>query len=344
LQPAIHHTTSRVSEHSQGGVVKAMLQKDSALRFATRGLTCPAKARPVRTDSARLRGYLWVSLAASGWGVWPVFLAWAEHAAQRAGASVPAAFEALFPMIVIALVNAPAALRRPLPRARAPWLFVLWLGVSAAGNNISFFAAYQTTTVAIAVLTHYLAPLLVALFSPVILKEPFEPRTVFATLTSLVGLTILLEPWRSSLRPQDLLGAALGAFSAVCYASNVLTNKRLAREFAPSQTLFFHALVAIPLIALRLPPHLTLPPASSIGVLTGASVLLGAGAGTLFLSGLRHVRASHASMLTLLEPIVAVILGALVLRQRVGVFTLLGGVLVLASAAWVLLAGPRAKP
>ena len=44
------------------------------------------------------------------------------------------------------------------------------------------------------------------------------------------------------------MGAAFGAASAVFYASNVLTNKRLSKVFSGSEMMFFHGLVGAPVM------------------------------------------------------------------------------------------------
>jgi drug/metabolite transporter (DMT)-like permease len=284
----------------------------------------------------RLKGYAMVALAAAGWGFWPLVLRKAE-----AKAPIAAALEGLFPLVVMTLVAMPFALSKlkQVPRTVAPWLVMAWLGVSDAGNVLCFFSAYQRTSVAIAVLTHYLTPLLVALAAPIFLGEGLERRTLIAAAVSLFGLTLLLEPWRATLVAGDLTGAALGALSALFYASNVIANKRLGAQFSPAQILFFHGLVAAPLLYLRVPAGALQLAPTAFAWLSLGSLLLGAASGVLFLLGLRHIRASEASLLTLIEPLVAVTLGALVLSQPLHLATIAGGALVLGSAAWMMRSG-----
>jgi drug/metabolite transporter (DMT)-like permease len=69
------------------------------------------------------------------------------------------------------------------------------------------------------------------------------------------------------------------------------------------------------------------------------ALLLGAASGVRFLFGLRHIRASEASLLMLLEPLAAVTLGALVLSQPLHLATIVGGALVLSSSAWMIRSG-----
>jgi drug/metabolite transporter (DMT)-like permease len=282
------------------------------------------------TTARRATGYALVAVAACGWGTWPLLLAHAP---------MPATLQSAILMGVVTLASLPVMLRDRL-RVRASWAAwagIAWLGVADAGNAACFFAAYQRTSVAIAVLTHYLTPILVALVAPLVLREKASARTVVAVLVAFVGLVMLLEPWREGLGRNDVLGAALGAASAVFYASNVLVNKRLVPVFSGAETMFFHGLVAAPLLFGLVPAGAIaqVPPRAFAVVVLGA---LGPGAtcGLCFLWGLRRVPASHASVLALLEPVVAVVLAAAVLGQRPGAVPILGAAAILAGAAWAI--------
>ena len=217
------------------------------------------------------------------------------------------------------------------------WLGVAWLGVGDAMNAYFFFRAYQTTSVAVAVLTHYLAPLFVAIGAPLLLRERPTVRTFVSVVIGFGGLVLLLQPWSAASRPTDALGAFFGASSAVFYASNVLVTKRLVPTFSGSEQMFFHCLVALPLLAL-LVPHAEWHAIDLRA--TGAIVLgsLGPGSfgGLCFVWGLRRIAASRASTLTLLEPLVAMLVGVLAFGETVGAGSILGGGLILAGAALVI--------
>jgi drug/metabolite transporter (DMT)-like permease len=274
-----------------------------------------------------------IAIAASGWGTWAVIL---KHARMQ-----PTLQSALV-MLVITVVSFPVMFRDRLPvrATRMQWLALAWFGVSDAGNIGFFFAAYQRTSVAIAVLTHYLTPILVAVLAPLVVREKPTARTFISVALSFVGLVLLLEPWRAGLSREDFIGAALGALSAVFYASNVLVNKRLTPTFSGSELMFFHGLVTVPLL-------FAFVPRTEYGVVSGNALMVvllgalgpGALAGLLFVWGLRRVPASHASVLTLLEPFVAVVLAAAMLGQNIGALPVIGGLLIIAGALAVVTNG-----
>lgn len=289
----------------------------------------------------RTSGYAMVAVAASSWGTWPLIL----RIAERYG-PVPTALQSAIVMGAMTLVSTPAALRTRLPRAPLrDWVLLGLTGLFDALNVLTFFAAYRTTTVAVAVLTHYLAPVLVAGLAPWLLGEQARARTYGAIALSLGGLVLLLGPWRAQGPLAGGVGALLGATSALFYALNVLVSKHLAQRFGGAQIMSFHMVVALPVLVLA-------TPSGAIGALTAPSALVllaagvgpGAAAGLLFLTGLRRIPASHASTLTLLEPLVAVLLGATVFAESVGVAALVGAAGILAGAALVVSARSLPEP
>ncbi len=280
--------------------------------------------------SARRIGYVLVAAAAVGWGTWPLIL---RHAPMHW------ALQSTVLMLVISLAGLPfMAKDRVRARARlVDWFGVAWLGVADALNVGLFFAAYQRTTVAIAVLTHYLTPIFVALSAPLVLRERLRPKSMVAVGIAFGGLALLLAPWRAGLSSSDLIGAALGAGSAVFYASNVLVNKRLVHVFSGSELMFFHGFVGVPLLWALVPSGaVATTSAKALSILFISALGPGALGGLMFVWGLRRIAASHASVLTLIEPFVAVIAAALFLRQSLRLGQLVGGVLILVGAVLVV--------
>jgi drug/metabolite transporter (DMT)-like permease len=228
------------------------------------------------------------------------------------------------------------------PAGWRPRAWIAWLGLSDALNVLLFFAAYKIT-ISVAVLAHYLAPILVAVASPFVLRERLTGRTVVAVGASFAGLALMLGPSHSGAPAEAMWqSAALGAGSAVFYASNVLGNKFVASTFSTSETMFWHGVVATPFLSLFVPrAEWAALDARAVAFLSVASIGPGALAGLAFVWGLRRMPAAHASTLTLLEPLVAVVLGAAVFGEALGGRTLVGASLILAGALVVMTARPR---
>lgn len=275
-----------------------------------------------------------VALAAAQWGTWPLIL----HAADAAG-PIPVMLQAVIVLAVIGIGSAPLVLRDRIARRATAreWAGVAWLGVGDALNVVLFFRAYAVTSVAIAVTTHFLAPIFVALAAPIVLRERPSARTWLAVAVALGGLVVLLRPLRASFGAHDALGAAFGAGSAVFYASNVLVNKRLARAFSGSELVCFHCVFALVALVPFVPLHAwaTVAP-RALGILALGALGPGTFAGLLFVWALRRIPASHATILALIEPLVAFAVGALAMHQPLTLVSVAGGLLILGAAALVM--------
>lgn len=262
-----------------------------------------------------------VTVAAASWGTWSLFLRPAHLPSTVASAIV---------FLAMGLVTLPIALRGP----RMVWDRTT-LGLVAAHaafdalNILAYFAALTHTTVAIAVLTHYLAPILIALAAPWV-DGVVTRGTRPAAAVALGGLVIILEPWHA---PADgaVLGAMLGVASALCYAGNVFTSRRLAARIGPTRTLAYHTLFAgvavVPFAAGQL-GQLT---PSSVGLLVAGATTIGAASGILFMVGLLKIGSARAAVLTFAEPIVAVAVGAVVWDEPLHPIAMFGGMLVLGA-------------
>ncbi len=271
------------------------------------------------------RGVLMVVAAAASWGTWTLFLF---------PAALPAQLATVIIFVVIALSTLPFALAEPKPvwdRRAVTWLLANTL--CDVLNNVCFFAALHYRNVTIAVLAHYAAPILIALAAPYldgVTTRGARP----AALVALGGLVIVLEPWRAP-AAGAVMAAILGFGSAVFYAGTVFSVKRFAAAVGTSRAISYHsALGAVLLLPLAL-PQVGAVTASGVAYLAAGAVLLGTVANSLFVRGLARIGAARTAVLTFVEPLVAVSIGAVVWHERLGPIAVAGGLLVLASGVYV---------
>jgi drug/metabolite transporter (DMT)-like permease len=211
-------------------------------------------------------------------------------------------------------------------------LWLAFFSVADALNVLLYFAAMQKTTVAIAVLTHYLAPVFVALASPRILGEPRVRGIWTAVGLALVGLSLLLEPHKAD-GDTSLIGAGFGAASAVLFAGAMLSIKRLGTWFSSTQILVWHYPGALLILFLAIPAgELIALNWKVLGILCLCGLVPGALGGLLFVEGIRRLPASRAGVLTLIEPLVAVMMGIFVWGESPGIVAFVGGSVVLFAA------------
>jgi|GEM_PF-439758 len=287
------------------------------------------------------RGYLMVSAAALSWGTSGTFLRAAEHFQPiAAGAEVAIVF------LTVGVVFGGAAwiAHHREPRPSRAWWGIVIIGVTDGLNNVLYFGAVQRTTLAIAVLTHYMAPLLVAAAAPLVFRTRRSPVTFIALAVALSGLLLLLEPWKAGTMSTNGLGATFGLGSALFYAITVVLTKKFQTWFSPIEMLGYHCAVS-GIFGLCIAPRGSFAlGAAPVAVLIAQGLLLGGAAGLLFTKGLAHSRADMASILLLLEPVMAVAVAALVWNEVPGPLGAVGGSLILAAAVLVIRAGAEPAP
>ena len=269
-----------------------------------------------------MRYFAMVAAGATLWGLWPLFL-------RQAGLSGPQ--NALLALATMALPT-PFLMRRESLKDRRATLALVIMGVADAINVALFFAAVERGPVAIAVLTHYLAPLLVALTAPWVIGERRSARALIgAPLTSL-GLALLI--WKPG---EGFSGwtAVLGGSSAIFFAISVFGAKQAARAWSPLGVTSVHAAVSVSTLLLFFGRE-ALPPLAVPALWVFAGGVLGGLVGNiLFNTGLRRIPTAAAGALTYLEPLTATLTGWVFLGEALGTWALLGGVLVLAVGVWV---------
>jgi len=269
-------------------------------------------------------GYVLVSAAATLWGCWALFL-------RPAGLTGVSSAFVLF--LVMSLPGPLVAFRRWTRVDRGAMWSLLVHGVCDAINVWLYFEAVKRGPLAVAVLTHYLTPLLVALIAPV-MGERRSKRALLAAPLSLVGLVMLIGIPGGEGFPAAT--AAFGAASAVFYAALLFAAKRASRSFSGFQVTVLHSPVACAVLLAGFGGKVWPSPGSAWGWAAVGACICGLLATTMFNEGLRRIPAQAASALTYLEPLVATGVGWAVLGERLTALSLVGAVLVLACGAWVV--------
>ncbi|WIX80607.1 EamA family transporter [Amycolatopsis carbonis] len=286
----------------------------------------------------------WVLFAASG----PV--AKAVMATGWSPAAVTAVRIALAAVVLVpgvALVR-PWALRF---RRSDGWLVLGYGVLGVAGVQLCFFVAVDRVPVGVAMVLVNLAPALVALWVRVVRRERLPALVWVGTALGVAGLALVAQIWQGG--RLDALGIAAGVGAAVCSAGYFLLGERGAgRHDSVGLTAVGLAIGAVVVGAVS--PPWTVSPAAvtstatlgSLHVPVWLALLVLAVAGTVlpYLAGLRALRdlpSALASVLALVEPLVAAGLAWLWLGETLGATQLIGAVVLLAGAVLVQVAGSR---
>lgn len=211
-----------------------------------------------------------------------------------------------------------------------------WLLVSGAAlgfNWIFLFAAYVNTTVAIASLCNYMAPILVIILTPLVLKEKLDLRKIPCIVAAFAGIVLVSGVLGGGITGPA--GVAFGLAGACCFAGIVFCNRKLR-----SISSFDRALVQLVVSALTVLPYvliknrgLPFPDLRSGAIVLMLGVLQTGVAYCLYFSGMGSLPVQSVAILGYIEPVVSVLCSVLFLQEKLGWYGWLGAALIIGAAA-----------
>ena len=217
-------------------------------------------------------------------------------------------------------------------------LFLVLSPICFMANALLFYYAFRNTTIANAVLTHYTAPVFVALLAPLLLKESIHKTTWIAIMLSSIGLWFILGGKPTGMEVlqenREHLGIIAGALSGLAYAFLILIIRRIASLYSSLFITFIqNGIVALVLLPFVFRIHLSM---EAMPYLITMGVVHSTIAPLLYVEGLRSVKANEAAILGYFEPVGAILLALIFLRETPGLTALLGGALILYSGYMIV--------
>jgi len=209
---------------------------------------------------------------------------------------------------------------------------LLFSGVAMGFNWILLFEAYKYTTVAIATLSYYFAPVIVTLVCPLLFQEKLTKKQILCFLMSTLGLSLVIGITNLGSGGNDAIGIAFGMGAAVLYATVILLNKFIKGVTGIHRT-FLQFLAAIAVLI----PYVFFTSGVNLDNLdfTGWGCLLIVGlvhtgiTYCLYFTSLKELSGQEAAILSYMDPLVAVLIGVLVLKEPLSWQQLIGGLLIL---------------
>jgi drug/metabolite transporter (DMT)-like permease len=249
------------------------------------------------------------------------------------------AFAALTLLVAAAALNRLDVLRLPRHGRRAAAI-----GVLLAAHWFVYFEAIKLSSVAVAVLMVYTAPIVIALIAPLLLPETRSRVALVALLPAAAGLGLVALGGEGGRHVRPLALAA-GLAAAVSYAFLIVFTKQLAMR-APVLAVNFwvssSAAVAIaPLLFLA---ERVVPTKTELPALAALGVIFTALSGYLYVSLLRRVTAQAVGILSYIEPVSAALLAWALLNEQLTRQLILGGALVIAAGLIVVFLEPADAP
>src|SRR6266487_889842 len=280
----------------------------------------------IRSATAnRWLGLLLIITSAISFGAMPIF----ARLAYAAGADPITVLFLRFSIAAVIMTLIMIVSKTPFPRGLI-LLELIFLGAIAyVGESLAYFMALTMASAGLVALLLYIYPALVTALSAIFLKEHLTPVKIVALFLALSGTALTIRITSGG----SLLGILLGMAAAVDYAIYIVLGSRIVRRSGPlgSTTVIIISTASVyaGIVAIR---GVTFPATSTgwmaiIAIALISTVL----AFTTFFGGLKRIGPTSASTLSTFEPIVAVILAAIVLGESISPVELLGGVLILAA-------------
>ena len=202
-------------------------------------------------------------------------------------------------------------------------------------NWVLLFESYRYTSVAVATLCYYMAPIFVMIVSPFLLKEKLTSRKMLCVIVALVGMVFVSGVLDGGITDiSELKGILFGLGAAALYASVVMMNQKLREVPTYDKTIMQLGAAAVVLIPYILFVEdlsaVTLTPLMAIMLIVVGVVHTGI-AYALYFGSMNGLKAQTVALFSYIDPIVAIILSALFLKEPMTVYSAIGAVLVLGA-------------
>lgn len=209
-------------------------------------------------------------------------------------------------------------------------------GVAMGINWILLFQAYKYTTVSVATLSYYFAPVIVTVVCPILFKEKLTGKQIICFIMSTVGL-VMITGIGGLGGGADIVGILFGLGAAVFYATVVLLNKFIKNVEGIHRT-FLQFLSAIVVLI----PYVLLTSGVTLGTLNGVGWinllivgLIHTGVTyCMYFSSLKELPGQKAAILSYIDPLVAVLVSVTILHETMTLWQVIGGVLILGFTLW----------
>lgn len=201
-------------------------------------------------------------------------------------------------------------------------------------NWILLFEAYRYTTVATATLCYYMAPIFVTIASPFILKEKLTLKKALCILTALIGMIFVSGIVSTSSLQINVPGILCGVGAAFFYACVILLNKHIKDISSYDMTmtqLLMAALVILPYALITADVSIASLDIKALICLMIVGIVHTGFAYMIYFSSITGLKAQTVAIFSYIDPVIAIILSALLLKEEMGLFGIVGAVLILGS-------------
>ena len=215
----------------------------------------------------------------------------------------------------------------------------LWILLVSGGfiglNWVLLFESYRYTSVAVATLCYYMAPIFVMIVSPFLLKEKLTVKKVLCVIVALIGMVFVSGVLDGGISDvSEMKGILFGLGAAALYATVIMMNQKLREVPTYDKTIMQLGAAAVVLI-----PYILFVEDLSAVVLTPLIVFMLIIVGVvhtgiayaLYFGSMNCLKAQTVALFSYIDPIVAIILSAMFLKEPMTIYSAIGAVLVLGA-------------
>jgi drug/metabolite transporter (DMT)-like permease len=201
------------------------------------------------------------------------------------------------------------------------------------GNNISVIIALRHLTLTLFYILIFLAPIVVATLSPILLHERMTLKKALAILAGFAGVVIAVHPWGGA-READWIGFLACMVCVACFSTNIVWSRVLTQTENPeSLTLFSAGVMALVGFGLMLGHAAPLTPRIA-ALLVGMGFLCATGSLCFFVA-LKNTTAANVSQFHYTQLVTGALMAWVVWRQIPTLFTLTGAGLIIVSGIYI---------
>lgn len=246
-----------------------------------------------------------------------------------------ALYRAVMAAVLIGLFLLVTKQKIPFAKIKKEIPLLLASGIAMGFNWIFLFEAYKYTTVSVATLSYYFAPVIVTAVCPILFKEKLTAKQIICFLMSTAGIVLITGVGGGG--KSDLKGIFFGLSAAVLYATVVLLNKYIRNVEGIHRT--FLQFVSASIILL---PYVMLTSGFNLAQLDNKGIvnLLIVGifhtgiTYCMYFSSLKELPGQKSAILSYIDPLVAVLISVTVLGEKMTLLQVLGGILILGFTLW----------
>ncbi len=213
--------------------------------------------------------------------------------------------------------------------------YLLFLGFILSIHWVAFFQSIQVSTVAIGLLSFSSYPVFTTFLEPFFFRERIIKINIIFSLFCLMGVFLIIP--RFNLNDSTFVGVLWGLLAGLTFAVLTILNRKLTLQFSSMLIAFYQDFFATLFL---LPFFFSLKPSldtRNLLLLIVLGVFCTAGSHTLFIKGMKRLKAQTASLIHFLEPVYGIIFAFLFLREIPSLRTIFGGTIILVGQIFIIL-------